>query len=144
MARSVARVWIPLVMVVVIVLAVFTVARLRVVFGSDVYVPDSGNADAIVQFNPKHVLYQIFGGPDAVADINYLDDQAQPHRLEAVRLPWSFEIVTTLTAVLANVIAQGNSNADGIGCRITVNSVVRDEHSVGTYTPLTSCLVKSA
>jgi len=32
------------------------VARLHGVFGSHVYTPDNRNADAIIQFNPKHVL----------------------------------------------------------------------------------------
>jgi hypothetical protein len=32
-----------------------------------------------------------------VADINHLDDDAQPHRLDAVTLAWSLELVTTLT-----------------------------------------------
>jgi hypothetical protein len=46
------------------------------------YTPDNGNADAIIQFNPKHVLLEIFGAPGTVADINYLDEQAQPQRLD--------------------------------------------------------------
>ena len=33
----------------------------------------TANADAIIQFNPKHVLYEIFGPAGTVADINYLD-----------------------------------------------------------------------
>ena len=142
MTRLVARFWVPFVMVVVTVIAAFTVARLHGVFGSDMYKPDNGNADAIIQFNPKHVLFEIFGAPGTVADINYLDEQAQPQHLNGVRLPWSFEIVTTLTAVLANVIAQGNS--DSIGCRITVNGVVRDQESENLSHAQTSCLVKSA
>ena len=142
MTRLVARFWVPFVMVVVTVIAAFTVARLHGVFGSDMYKPDNGNADAIIQFNPKHVLFEIFGAPGTVADINYLDEQAQPQRVAEVTLPWSFEIVTTLTAVLANVIAQGDG--DSIGCRITVNGVVRDQESENRYHAQTSCLVKSA
>jgi hypothetical protein len=95
-----------------------------------------------VQFNPKHVLYEIFGPAGTVADINYLDADAQPQRVDAVTLPWSLELVTTLTAVAANVVAQGDS--DTIGCRITVNGDVRDEHSADSHNAQTSCLVKSA
>jgi hypothetical protein len=142
MTRLVARMWVPFVMVVVVAIAALTVARLHGVFGSNRYTPDSGNADAIIQFNPKHVLLEIFGAPGTVADINYLDEQAQPQRVDGVTLPWSFEIVTTLTAVLANVIAQGDG--DSIGCRITVNGVVRDQQSENRYHAQTSCLVKSA
>ena len=35
-----------------------------------------------------------------------------------VALPWTYTITTTIPAVIANVVAQGNS--DNIGCRITV------------------------
>jgi Mycobacterium membrane protein len=142
MTRLIGRAWVPMVMVVVVAIGAFTVSRLHRVFGSDPYVPDGGNADAIVQFNPKRVLYEIFGQAGAVADINYLDADAQPHRLDAVTLPWSLTLVTTLTAVSANVVAQGDS--DTIGCRITVNGVVRDEKSVDRHHAQTSCLVKSA
>jgi hypothetical protein len=142
MTRLVKHVWVPMVMVIVVAVGAFTVSRLHGVFGSDPYVPDSGNADAIVQFNPKHVLYEIFGPAGTVADINYLDADAQPQRVDAVTLPWSLELVTTLTAVAANVVAQGDS--DTIGCRITVNGDVRDEHSADSHNAQTSCLVKSA
>jgi hypothetical protein len=142
MTRLVKRVWVPMVMVIVVAVGAFTVSRLHRVFGSDPYVPDAGNADAIVQFNPKRVLYEIFGPAGTVADINYLDADAQPQRVDAVTLPWSLELVTTLTAVAANVVAQGDS--DTIGCRITVNGDVRDEHSVDGHHAQTSCLVKSA
>ena len=62
-----------------------------------------------------------------MADINYLDENAQPKRVDGARLPWSLELVTMLTAVAANVVAQGDS--DTIGCRITVNGVVRQQQS---------------
>jgi Mycobacterium membrane protein len=142
MTGIVKRAWIPMVMVVVVAVAALTVVRLHGVFGSHMYTPVDGNADAIIQFNPKHVLLEIFGAPGTVADINYLDEQVQPQHVDAVTLPWSFEIVTTLTSVIANVIAQGNG--DSIGCRITVNGVVRDQESAESYHAQTSCLVKSA
>jgi hypothetical protein len=46
-----------------------------------------GNADAIVQFNPKRVLYEIFGPTGTVAAINYLDENAQPQRVDWATLP---------------------------------------------------------
>jgi Mycobacterium membrane protein len=142
MSRLVKRVWIPIVMVIVVAVGGFTVSRLHGVFGSHMYAPDVGNADAIVQFNPKRVLYQVFGPAGTVADINYLDENAQPQRVDAVALPWSLMLVTTLTAVAANVVAQGDG--DTIGCRITVNGDVRDQHSVDAHNAQASCLVKSA
>jgi hypothetical protein len=142
MIGLVKRAWIPTVMVVVLVVGAFMVSRLHGVFGSHRYVPDAGNADAIVQFNPKRVLYEVFGPAGTVADVNYLDADAQPQRVDGATLPWSLTLVTTLTAVSANVVAQGDS--DSIGCRVTVNGVVRDEHTVAAYNAQTSCLVKSA
>lgn len=44
-------------------------------------------------------LLEVLGPPGTVGDINYLDDDAQPHRLDAVTLAWSLELVTTLTEV---------------------------------------------
>lgn len=142
MTRLVKRVWVPMVMVIVVAVGALTVSRLHGIFGADPYVPPSGNADAIVQFNPKRVLYQVFGPAGTLADINYLDADAQPQHADAVTLPWSLMLVTTLTAVAANVVAQGDS--DTIGCRITVNGDVRDEHTVDSHDAQTSCLVKSA
>jgi hypothetical protein len=47
----------------------------------------AGNADAIVQFNPKRVLYEIFGPAGTVANINYLDENARPQRVDGATLP---------------------------------------------------------
>jgi len=129
-------------MVVVVAIASITVARLHAVFGSHMYTPDTATPTRIVQFNPKHVLLEIFGPPGTVADINYLDEQAQPQRLDAVNLPWSFEIVTTLTAVLANVIARATATPLAAASPSTVS--LRDQESADSYDAQTSCLVKSA
>lgn len=142
MTRLVKRAWIPMVMVIVVTAGAFAVFRLHGLFGSYRHVSDSGNADAIIQFNPKRVVYDVFGPPGSVATINYLDADAQPQQVEDVTLPWSLTLVTTLTAVTANVVGQGN--ADIIGCRITVNGVIRDERSVDSHNAQTYCLVKSA
>ena len=142
MTRLVKRVWIPVVMVVVVAVGAFAVLRLHGLFGSHPHVSDAGNADAIVQFNPKRVVYEVFGPQGSVATINYLDADAQPQQAEDVTLPWSLTLVTTLTAVTANVVGQGDT--DNIGCRITVNGVIRDERSVDAHHAQTFCLVKSA
>jgi Mycobacterium membrane protein len=94
----------------------FTVSRPRGVVSSDLYTPDVGNADAIVQFNPMHVLYEIFGPAGTAADMNHLDADGQPQRVDSVTLPWSLVLVATLTAVSANGVAQGDS--DTIGCAL--------------------------
>jgi hypothetical protein len=136
------RIWIPIVMVLVVAVGAVTVSRLHGVFGSHRHVADAGNADAIIAFNPKDVLYEVLGPTGTVATINYLDADAQPQMVTGATLPWSFTIVTTLTAVVANVVAQGDSAS--VGCRITVNGVLRAERIVEAHHAQTSCLVKSA
>ncbi len=136
------RFWIPIVMVLVVVLGATTVWRLHGVFGSHQHVADASNADAIVAFNPKHVVYEVVGPTGTVATINYLDADAAPQLVKGATLPWSFTIVTTLTAVVANVVAQGDSAS--LRCRITVNGTLRDERIVEAHHAQTSCLVKSA
>jgi hypothetical protein len=136
------RVWIPVVMILVLTVGVITVSRLHKVFGSHQHVSDAGNGDAIIAFNQKHVVYEVLGPPGTVATIDYLDADAQPQQVDDARLPWALTIVTTLTAVVADVVAQGDS--DSLGCRITVNGVIRGERFVEAHHAETSCLVKSA
>jgi hypothetical protein len=144
MTRLLKRYWVPLVMLLVVVVAAFTVSRLHGVFGSDnvTSAGGAGAADAIVQFNPKHVLYEVWGPPGAVVEINYLDEHATPQKATAAALPWRYEIVTTDSAVIATVVAQGQ--ADTLGCRITVNGDVRDERTTNLKDAQTYCIVKSA
>jgi hypothetical protein len=99
------------------------------------------SADDIVQFNPKHVIYEVFGDPGAVATVNYQDVHAAPQRADHVALPWKYEIITTDPAVIANLVAQGNGNT--LGCRITINDVVKDERIVNEVNAYTFCLDKS-
>ena len=99
------------------------------------------NVNDIVPFNPKHVVLEVFGPPGAVATITYLDVNAQPQRVDDAALPWSYDITTTQPAVFVNVVAQGDS--DSIGCRITIDDVVKDERSVNTVNAYTFCLDKS-
>ena len=66
---------------------------------------------------------------------------AQPQRVDATALPWSYDVTTTEPAVFANVVAQGDS--DSIGCRIIIDGVVKDERSVNKVNAYTFCLDKS-
>ena len=83
----------------------------------------------------------MFGPPGTVATVNYLDVNAQPQRADHVTLPWSYDITTTQPAAFVNVMAQGNS--DSLGCRITIDDVVKDERQVNTMNAYTYCLDKS-
>ncbi len=131
-----------LVAVVVVALASFAVYRLHGAFGSHTKVAHSGGvSDEIVPFSPKQVVYEVFGAPGATATINYQDVHAAPQRVDNAALPWSYTITTTDPAVIANVVAQGNGST--LGCRITVNGVVKDERTVNQLSAYTFCLDKS-
>jgi hypothetical protein len=131
-----------LIAVAVVAVASFGVYRLHGIFGSH-YNPStaSGFSNEIIPFNPKHVVVEVFGAPGAVATINYLDVNAQPQHADGVSLPWSYDAMTTEPAVFLNVVAQGNS--DSIGCRISIDGVVKDERTVNTMNAYAYCLDKS-
>jgi flagellar basal body-associated protein FliL len=142
-AAAVKKIWIVLVIVVVVLVAGFCVTRLRTFFGNHDNRPiTSGIADDIKPFNPKHVVYEVYGPAGTIANINYLDINAQPQRASNVPLPWTLSVITTLPSVSVNIVAQANS--DQIGCRIIVNDVVKDERSVSGMNAQTFCIVKSA
>ena len=137
-----ARAWIPLVLVVVLAFSGLIVVRLHKVFGSQDLNANAGAGIEIVQFNPKIVVYDVFGPTGTTATIDYFDADANTHEIDAAPLPWSTTISTTLPAVSANIMVQGDS--DHIGCRITVDGTVRDEKSTDGVNAQTFCLVKSA
>lgn len=138
-----SRAWIPVVILAVIVVGGFTVNRVRGFFGSEKResYADS-NLDNSKPFNPKKMDYEIFGPPGTVADISYFDVNSDPVRVDGAVLPWTLHVTTNLAAVMGNIVAQGNS--DSIGCRITVDGVVKAERVSNETNAYTYCLVKSA
>ena len=140
---AVKRAWIPLLVVVLVAIAGFAVYRLHGVYGVRGATSVVGaRADEIKPFNPKHVTLEVFGPVGSAADINYLDVDAAPQRVDAVRLPWTHSVATTAPAVSVNVVAQGDGET--IGCRITVNGDIKAQRTVAGIHPQTFCLVKSA
>ena len=137
------RVWIPLVIVVVIACGGFTVSRLHVIFGSEKRPLYADSAvDDTQPFNPKQLIYEVFGPPGTVADISYFDVNADPQLVEGASLPWSLTITTTLPAVVGNIVAQGNS--DSLGCRIVVDGKVKAERISHEVNAFTFCVMKAA
>ncbi|BBZ45407.1 MmpS family transport accessory protein [Mycobacterium parmense] len=143
MLRSVKRAWIPLLLVVVVALGAYAVVRIRDTSGSH---KTASNADAnsalTKPFNPKHIVYEVTGAAGSV-NLDYLDENGQPHRVDAAALPWSFEIVTTLPSMSANIVAQADSGRSDLRCRVVVDGQVRDDRSTRDYNPFIYCLVKS-
>jgi len=136
------RAWIPLALIVVLGFSGLVVSRLHRMFGSADLNANANAGIEIVQFNPKVVIYEVFGPAGSTASINYWDAEANTHQVDAAPLPWSYTISTTLPSVSANIMAQGDG--DRIGCRITVDGVLREEQTSDGLNAQTFCLVKSA
>ena len=89
------KIWIPIVIVIVVAVAGFTVHRIRTFFGAEgIIVTPKVFADDPEPFDPKVVKYEIFGS-GSYADINYLDLDAKPQRIDGAGLPWSLTLQTT-------------------------------------------------
>ncbi len=90
--RLLRKVWLPLVIIIVVAIAAFGVYRLHGVFGkTETTRQGSGLANDTKPFNPKTVVYEIYGPPGTVATINYLDLDATPQIARDVTLPWSLD-----------------------------------------------------
>ncbi|BDX31618.1 putative membrane protein, MmpS [Mycobacterium antarcticum] len=135
--------WAVIIAVIVVALVAFSVVRLHGIFGSDNEVTRP-SADSLENtgYNPKRVLFEVFGSPGSVATINFLDENAQPQRVDDAPLPWSHTLVTDDPTLFADLRAQGDSAP--ITCRITVNGIVKDERSANNVNGYIACLDKSA
>ena len=140
-ARVLKRIWIPLLLVIVLAVSGLVVSRLHRMFASKDLNAGAGAGIEIVQFNPKVMVYDVFGSPGTTAQISYFDTEAKVHTIDAP-LPWSTTLSTTLPSVSASLMAQGTG--DQIGCRVTVNGTVREEETASGVNAQTYCLVKSA
>lgn len=135
------RTWLPLVVMAVVAVGVLAVYRVHGYFGAGNAGGNSVKYEDTKPFNPKVVIYEIWGQNGAMADINYLDLNATPQRVDGASLPWSLKLSTTDPAVSPNIVAQGDG--DTIGCRISVDGVVKDERISNGVNAQTFCLVKS-
>jgi hypothetical protein len=139
--RLAKKVWIPVVLIVVLAISGVVVTRLHKMFASTDLNAGAGSGIEIVQFNPKVLVYDVYGPPGTTARIGYFDPDANIHSI-TTPLPWSITLSTTLPTVSASLVAQGDT--EQIGCRVTVNGTVREEQSANGINAQTFCLVKSA
>lgn len=135
------RAWMVWVTIAIVALAAFAVVRLQKAFGPQDPTTPGGAADQIVPFNPKRVQLEVFGDPGATATITYMDVNSSPQRVDDVPLPWSYDDSTTTPAVLVNVQAQGDGST--LGCRITIDGIVKVERSESMPSAYVFCLDKS-
>ena len=125
------RFWVIALVAVTLLAAAAVVGRLRTFFDSDLpFVAGSERVDAIVPFNTKRVTYEVVGPATATGQVSYLDATGKTQEATFTALPWSVSVTTTDPGVLANVVAQGDS--ESLGCRILVNDkVVAERHAEG-------------
>jgi hypothetical protein len=137
------RFWVVAVVAIALLAAVAVVGRLRTFFDTDQpLAPEAGHADAIVPFNTKRVTYEILGPQTATGRVSYLDVNGKTLEAGFTSLPWSVTVTTTDPGMLANVVAQGDT--DGLACRILVNDEVVDESHAAGRDAQTFCLEKAA
>ena len=137
------RVWIPLVVLLVIGCGGYVVSGLRGAFGSERR-PSYAEVSAkdTEPFNPKHLVYEVFGPAGTVADISYFDINSKPQHVDGASLPWSLTMTSDSPAVVGSVVAQGDSNS--IGCRIVVDGEVKAERISNDVNAFTHCLLGGA
>ena len=137
----IGRAWMVWVTLAIVGLAAFAVYRLQGAFGPlDAKTP-GGSADQIVPFNPKRVQLEVFGDPGATATITYMDVNSTPQRVDNAPLPWTYRDSTTTPAVVVNIQAQGDGST--LGCRITIDDVVKVERTANNANAYVYCLDKS-
>ncbi len=139
--RALKKVWIPLVLMVVLAISGLVVSRLHKKFALRRTSMQAGAGIEIVQFNPKVMVYDVYGSPGSTRPDQLLRPGCE-RALDQRPLPWSITLSTTLPAVSASLMAQ--TDGDQIGCRVTVNGTVREEQSANGVNAQTYCLVKSA
>ena len=130
-------------MLVVAAAAGFTVSRLHGIFGNEkrpTYA-DTKVADT-KPYDPKQLVYEVFGPPGTVANISYFDEETEPRYITDVQLPWTLQFDIGDATAIGSLMAQGDSNS--IGCRITVDGEVKAEKVSNNVNAFTSCLLKAA
>ena len=145
MVRLLGRLWIPLIIVVVMAAGAVAVSRLHGIFGSEIR-PSYGNANpgGVAERAPSSQLlrYEVFGPAGTIALISYFDGEGDVKSARGVSLPWSLEFPVTTAASIGSVAAQGDS--DSIGCRITIDGVVKAETVTEQVSAFASCVLKAA
>ncbi|ANW62682.1 MULTISPECIES: MmpS family transport accessory protein [Mycolicibacterium] len=142
MTRVLRRAWIPLLIVVVVVIAGFTVHRIRGFFASEPPLVTPVNfADDPEPFEPKVVEYEV-EGLGGTANVNYLDLEGKPQRVDGAALPWRVRLETTNPSAMAQVVAQGAGSS--LTCRIIVDGELKEERTVDGVSAQTFCIEKSA
>lgn len=140
--QVVRRAWLPLLIVMVVLVAGFTVDRIRGFFASEGPMVTPVNfADDPEPFEPKVVEYEV-DGLGGSANVNYLDLAGKPQRVDGAALPWRVRLETTNPSAMAQVVAQGAGSS--LTCRIIVDGELKEERTTDAVSAQTFCIDKSA
>jgi hypothetical protein len=126
-SKLLSQIWLPTLVLVVVVVAGFTIDAARGIFGSQDRTQSPGNKFTVAQFNPKRINYEIFGDFDGWGRVSYWDVNSKPIEVDLTALPWTHTETTVLTTATADITAQVAGGS--VGCRITVDGQVRSEHT---------------
>lgn len=140
--RLAGSAWLPILVIVVVVVAALSIKSLHGIFGSEDRTQSPAAKFTIVQFNPKNITYEVFGDFQGWGRVSYWNTDVKPVGVDLTALPWAHTETTVLTVATADITAQvagGN-----VGCRITVDGVVRAEHTATGNHAAVWCQVLSA
>ena len=140
--RLVSKMWLPLLVLVVVVSAALAIRSVHGIFASEDRTQSPAAKFAIVQFNPKNITYEVFGDFGGWGQASYWNADVKPVHVELTTLPWSHTETTVLTVPTADITAQ--EAGGNISCRITVDGVVRSEHTAAGNHAAVWCQVLSA
>ena len=125
--RLLSRFWLPVLMLIVVAVAGFAINGFHGIFGSQDITKSSGNKFVIAQFNPKNIQYEIFGDFGGWGRVSYWNVDSKPVEVNLTALPWAHAETTVMTTATADIVAQVAGG--DIGCRITIDGLVRSEHT---------------
>ncbi|WP_123029557.1 MmpS family transport accessory protein [Mycolicibacterium stellerae] len=119
--------WLPVLVVAVLLAAGAAIKSVHGIFGSQDRTQSPAAKFAIVEFNPKNITYEIFGDWGSWGRVGYWDANVKPVAVDLSALPWVHTETTVLSVATADVTAQVAGGS--IGCRITVDGLVRAEQT---------------
>jgi hypothetical protein len=141
--RIFGKLWLPLVVLGVIGIVSYGVNTVRHLSDAITNPPVTGSIPAtVVQVNPKNVTYEVFGTLGSGGKVVYADLNSEPIEVTLTSLPWSHSETTMASSATLSVVAQVDGTS--VGCRISVNGQVRDEHSVTHEGAAVACTVTAA
>ncbi len=129
-----------------VVLAVLTVAAVFILKLRSSEIPDEAvgtvsRLPVLGSLSERTIQYEAVGPAGTPATVSYLDDNGHNQNVSTV-LPWQEALRTVEPSLVTSMVVQ--SNATGVGCRITVNGQVRDEQVATATGGIASCKVQVA